>query len=87
MVVMPGPHPAGGSAPFFLWAAGLACCFVGVVFLYRAVTCKVFRETALGEGKKRMFPMWEGRILSVFLGLSGIAVGIFIIVRILAGPH
>jgi hypothetical protein len=29
--------------------------------------------------------MWEGRIISGFLGLMGMGVGIFIIVRILAG--
>lgn len=84
---MPGAPSAGGNTLFVIWAAGLACCFVGIAFLYKAVTCKRFRETTSGEGKKRVSPIWEGRIISGFLGLMGLGMGIFIIIRILAGPH
>ena len=84
---MPIAHPAGGNALFFIWAAGLACCFVGIVFLYKAVACKGFCETASGDGTKRTYPIWEGRIISGVLGLIGIGMGTFVIVRILAGRH
>jgi hypothetical protein len=67
--------------------AALACCVVGAIFLYKAVTCKGFREAAEGKGKTRTSPLWEGRIISGFFGLMGVGVEIFIIVRILAGRH
>ena len=84
---MLGAHPTGGNTLFVIWAAGLACCFVGIVFLHKAVTCERFRESDSGEGKKRASPIWEGRIISGCLGLMGMGMGVFIIVRILAGHH
>jgi hypothetical protein len=82
---MPGAHFGGGTHLSFIWAAALACCVVGAIFLYKAVTCEGFREAGAGKGKTRTSPIWEGRIISAFLGLMGVGVGIFIIVRILAG--
>ena len=84
---MPGDHPTGGDTLLFLWGAGLVCCVVGIVSLYKAVTCGRFYETASGEGKTRMSPIWAGRIVAGVLGLIGMGMGVFIIVRISRGPH
>ena len=82
---MPVTHPTGGGNLFFICLAGVACCAVGVIFLYKALTCTEFREAAHGEGKKRALLLTSGRMMSGFLGLVGIGAGIFIIVRVLKG--
>jgi hypothetical protein len=82
---VPGAHSEAGSNLFLLWAAGLAFCGLGGVFLYKAITCKGFREADVGEGKKENFPTWMGRAVAAFLGLTSVLVGLAIIMRILAG--
>jgi hypothetical protein len=82
---MPGAHSEAGSNLFLLWAAGLAFCGIGGVFLYKAMTCEGFREADVGEGKKRISPTWMGRFVSAFLGLTSVTVGLAIIMRILNG--
>ena len=80
---MPVTHRGGNL--FFICLAGIACCAVGVIFLYKALTCTEFREAAHGEGKTRTLLLTSGRMMSGFLGLVGIGAGIFIIVRVLKG--
>ena len=58
---------------------------VGVIFLYKAVTCTEFHETSQGAGKTRTLLLTTGRMMSGILGLLGIGAGIFIIVRVLKG--
>lgn len=82
---MPVTHPTGGGNLFFICLAGIARCAVGVIFLYKAVTCMEFREAAQGEGKTKALLLTSGRMMSGFLGLLGIGAGIFIIVRVLKG--
>jgi hypothetical protein len=82
---VPETHSAAGSNLILLWTLGLVCCAIGIIFLYKAMTCKVFRETDVAEGKARNFPMWMGRTISVFLGLIGVAAGLAIMMRILKG--
>jgi hypothetical protein len=81
----PVTHPTGGGNLIFICIAGAACCAVGVIFLYKAVTCTEFRETDEGERKTRASLLWPGRMMSGFLGLLGIGAGILIIVRVLKG--
>jgi hypothetical protein len=65
---------------------GGACLLFGWnCFLVQGGDMQSFRESAEGQGKTRTSPTWEGRIISGFLGLTGMGVGIFIIFRILAG--
>ena len=58
---------------------------LGVIFLYKAVTRREFRETAQGEGKTRELLLMAGRMMSGFLGVLGIGAGIFIIVKVFKG--
>jgi hypothetical protein len=58
---------------------------LGVIFLYKAVTRREFRETAQGEGKTRELLLTAGRMMPGFLGLLGIGARIFIIVKVLKG--
>ena len=87
MTHLAGPvtHITGGGNLLFICLAGVACCVVGVIFLYKAVTCTEFRETDEGERKTRASLLWPGRMMSGFLGLLGIGAGILIIVRVLKG--
>ena len=82
---VPGTHSEAGGDLFLLWVVGLAFFALGLLFLYKAITCKGFRETDVGEGKKRISPTWMGRFVSAFLGLTSVAVGLAIIMRILNG--
>lgn len=82
---MPVTHPTGGGNLFFICLAGVACCAVGAIFLYRAATCTEFHESAEGEGKTRASSLKAGKMMSGFLGLLGIGAGIFILVRVLNG--
>jgi hypothetical protein len=54
----PVTHPTGGGNLVFICLAGVACCVVGVIFLYKAVTCTEFRETDEGERKTRASLLW-----------------------------
>ena len=78
-------HSKAEGDLLLLWAAGLAFCGLGILFFYKAMTCKGFREADVGEGKKRISPTWMGRLVAAFLGLTSVLVGLAIIMRILQG--
>ena len=80
---MPGTHSEAVESLTLLWTLGIVCCAVGIMFLYKAFACKGLRATNVAESRANILPMWLGRTLSVLLGLTGVASGLGIILRIL----
>jgi hypothetical protein len=71
---MQGMHSELVESLVVLWTVGIICCGVGIFFLYKAFA---------GGNREKVFPTWLGRTLSVVLGLTGVGLGLDIIVRIL----
>jgi hypothetical protein len=63
MTHLAGPvtHITGGGNLLFICLAGAACCVVGVIFLYKAVTCTEFRETDEGGEKNKSVVVMAGK--------------------------
>jgi hypothetical protein len=80
---MPAMHHPTQVSFFLLWLLAVVCCGIGTVFLYKAFAPRGLRPRNVRESRALVSPIWVGRIISVLLGLTGFALGLEIIVRML----
>jgi uncharacterized membrane protein HdeD (DUF308 family) len=80
---MPAMHSNSMSGFMLLWGLGIACCAIGAIFLYKAFACKRLSATHVAESRANVYPMWLGKTISLLLGLTAIAFGVGVIVKML----